>query len=373
VTTIWPSHPASIAQLLKEADGYLHHYDCDDDISKAIDSLTTAKKLDEKNPQVWAKLGWAYWLAFEGRNNDADRVEAFICSSNSLALNPDNDQAHLVQGLVAKNQSDWFSATNHLLRAKQLTKDANGLILISLASACLAAGDDISARGFAQAAEHAADSQWEVFDRLGTFLQGATNDLSGLQHLQRAVQLAPQEPLPHVHLGQAYIFTRQWANAVSEFRSALQLRDTAMAHGGLGSAYLAEGNFTEAARHFKKAMEIDPNNYRYFFGLALSLREQGAREESVAIFKQAMEKVNDSLVVSGDQQEAHAHQGACLAGIGRAEEAVTELDEVRQQGGNNVHIKSILRLGYRMLLQDAKSAEEKGRFQESLDELNEQK
>lgn len=368
LAALFPRHP-SLERLLNEADDRLHHYDREGYIAKAVDALTAAKQLDANNAEVWARLGWAGWLAFEDQQGEPDRMAAFLASSNALVLNPNNDLAHRVLGLVAKNQGNWLAATNHLLKAKQITKDADGLALILLASACQAAGDVANARQFSEAAEKATRGRWEVFDRLGTFYQATRNDNSSVVCFSQAVQLAPQDPLPHLHLGQALVTKPDTANAIREFKRALRLRDTAAPHGGLGTVYLSQHRFEDAAEEFKKAVGGDGRNYHYFLGLAIALHEMGAREESRNVFRQTLAKLDDTLENGENRLEIRACRGICYAGIGDADKAWNELQQAETEAGYDEQMRSIIRTGYYLLVNDAVAPEAKKKYHEAWNKL----
>ncbi|MGA2247563.1 MAG: protein kinase, partial [Verrucomicrobiota bacterium] len=356
---IWPGRLVSADQLLREANNYLAHYDQEGNITKALDDLADAK-LDNDSYELWADRGWAHWLSFLDGNsrNEADRLDAFHCSSNSLARNPSASRAHLVQGLCAQNQSDWLTATNEMLQAKALTKDGDGLVLICLARACLDAGNNAAARQFSQAAGRQAEGSpetattWMVLDLLAGF-QWTTGEYDGsLENYEKAVRLAPSDPLPHMHLGQAYIKQHEWDKAIAEFNHSLKLRDTAKAHSDLGSEYFGQERFDQAVICFSKACELDRENYLYRFNLALSYRYSSlpnARSNSVIHFTQALEILNDDLRAGGNKEQVHAYRGVCLAGAGQAEEARKELEKAQKEVGQNVHVQAIIDIGYKIL------------------------
>jgi tetratricopeptide (TPR) repeat protein len=377
LTLAWPGQTAHIAELLKQADEYLLHYDCEGNIAKAIDALTAAKKLDSSNSDVWAKLGWAHWLSFEDNNRMTDRMDAYLCSSNALAFNAENDLAHLVQGVVAMKQNDWMTATTHLFKAKELTKSGDGLVLVFLAAACRDAGDAADARQFSQLAAQEATNQWEatnrweVFDRLGTFQKKSLdqND-NGSNCFERAVQLAPQDPLPHYHLGKYFLKTHDWPNAISELNRALELRETAPARAALGSLYLAQSNYVQAEDQFKLASNSDPQNYLYPIDVAVCLRKQKATNDSILYFSRVLGKLNDAAADREDPELARAYRGVCLAGMGRTKEAIQELDQARHESGKNDSSLSVIITGYGILCEDASDQETKDKFQAIIDELH---
>jgi tetratricopeptide (TPR) repeat protein len=191
-----------------------------------------------------------------------------------------------------------------------------------------------------------------LFDRLGGF-QWNTGDSNGsLKSLLRAVQLAPKDPLPHLHLGQDYLEMNQRNEAIAQFRSSLKLRETAQARGAMGSVYLELKNWDLAAAHFRKACQLDPASYRYPVGLGLSLRyswQPGARSNSIVNFRLALAKLEDNLDVGGNKAQVQAYRGLCLAGAGQAVEARQVLASARPEVGQNKHLLKVIETGESIL------------------------
>lgn len=67
----------------------------------------------------------------------------------------------------------------------------------------------------------------------------------------------------YVIAGEAFRGQGRWADAISAFRSALELRpDHVRAHRWLGAVYYDTGAMQLAARHLRRVADLDPNEYR---------------------------------------------------------------------------------------------------------------
>ena len=76
---------------------------------------------------------------------------------------------------------------------------------------------------------------------------------------RRALELSPNEALPHTNLGVALAETGKFREAIAHYQKALELSPRyADAHNNLGEAFARSGNLDEAIAHFEKALQIDP-------------------------------------------------------------------------------------------------------------------
>jgi tetratricopeptide (TPR) repeat protein len=355
----WPSlfhtRPLGPEQLLKRAGVYLRHYDREGFLDQASSDLRAAAQAATNDYRVWARLGWANWLSYEDTDRDDARREAFLCSSNSLRLNPYNYEGHLVQGLYARDQRDWPGATNHLITAKALTRSANGVVLAALAMACLSAGDPTNAAQFAQLAEQHADGDWDVFSRLGVFHMKADPRRQNLAYtralFQQAVALAKDDPLPHRHFGQLLVLQGDLGAAFKELNRALRLYRSPSALAAMGSFYLQQKQYGEALQYFFEAIRADPSRYRFHFGAGLSLwRDLKTRAQAQPQFEEAVRQIDDALKEGGERPLHRASRGLCLAAlVGHEEEARKDLEKALAEAPDDLQILNIVLDGYIML------------------------
>lgn len=263
---------------------------------------------------------------------------------------------------MAKDQRDWVTATNHLWKAKELTRSVNGVVLVSLAYACQAAGDTTNARLFAQLAEAAPDANWDVFDRLGMFHLMADprhRDLDGaLEDFASAVRMAPDEPLPHRYLGQVLLLKGRSAEAHKELERSLLLRRSPNALAALGSAYFAETNMVMAERFFAEASRADPSRYNFHIDAGLALRtDPKTRDEAIEHFTQALRQIDDALSAGGEKALLRAFHGLCLAALGNEKGARSDLELARKEAVDNFLVLAKVRDGYVVLGDKARAAE----------------
>jgi serine/threonine protein kinase/Tfp pilus assembly protein PilF len=345
--------PRTPQQRLARATELLKNYDREGAIPEAMAELNKALGAEPGNPQLWAKLGWANWLQYGEDDREETRWEAYRCSSNALNLNPHVAEAHFVQGVISGRVSDWPAATNHLLRAKELTRSADAVVLIAVASACQGSGEPTNAQAYAELAEKVAGSNWYAWDRLGYFLyksQGINRDLSRARmSLERAVQLAPDSPLAHRELGNILLLQTNVAPAFEQFQRSLALRRTAPTLSAIGSVYLVKREYDTALNYFSQASQADPANFQYHYSIGLALSKSGHQPQAAEQFKQALRQTQDRLDAGGERALVRAYQGLFRAALAQQTEARQDLEQAVKEAGVDVSVLGIVRNGYNLL------------------------
>lgn len=91
----------------------------------------------------------------------------------------------------------------------------------------------------------------------------------------------------HYGLGRLFAAEQRWTEAITEFKLALVAKPSPEAHYVLGSAYYQLGRDRMAARHLRKAVELDANYAAAYYMLGLVYLRAGERERARESFKAA--------------------------------------------------------------------------------------
>lgn len=152
-------------------------------------------------------------------------------------------------------------------------------------------------------------------NNLGNALQAAGRLEEAVASYRRALELQPDNPLVFNNLGNALLGLGRNEEAVDAYRRAIALRpDHAEAYANLGAALRAQGRLEEAVASCRRALEIRPDYPEAYTTLGNALRAQGKLDEAVACFRHA-------LAIGPDYAEAHNNLGAALGDQGRLDEA----------------------------------------------------
>ncbi|MGA2864291.1 MAG: tetratricopeptide repeat protein [Verrucomicrobiota bacterium] len=130
----------------------------------------------------------------------------------------------------------------------------------------------------------------QAHQRLGFLLFHLKHQFKeGLAHTTEALRLDPADGCAHYDLGMALRYQGQPAPAVQHLAEAVRLLpagfdrryNPADMQAALGDALLAKGDVQQAVAALTKALNLDPQNARTHYLLALALAAQGNIEESL--------------------------------------------------------------------------------------------
>ena len=111
------------------------------------------------------------------------------------------------------------------------------------------------------------------------------NDRKARKHLERAMELAPESPDPHISYGIALIERQRLTEAEEAFRTALTKDGEAhAARVRLGSLLCATARLDEGVRLLTAAIAHDPNDPDAMYNLGAAQLEAGAATQAAATF-----------------------------------------------------------------------------------------
>jgi len=131
---------------------------------------------------------------------------------------------------------------------------------------------------------------------------------------------------------------RYWQNSVTLMEHALEVdADSFIAHNLLGNALEAQGRIDEAARHYFRALRINPKNAETYNNIGYVYYRQGRTAEALNHFLEAL-RIDPNL------KEVHYNLGSVLTDIGRFDDAIKHflealrIDPTCAQAHNNLGI-----------------------------------
>jgi len=144
---------------------------------------------------------------------------------------------------------------------------------------------------------------------------------------ERAIELAPDLADAHVARGNALQLVPRAADAQAAFERALQLDPQHFhAHYWFAKYWASRGEHAAAARHYERAFEIQPDDYR---PVTLALQEYQALQDSAGeqhALQRSWQALERHLAIDPDDSYANDHAAGALMLLGRREEAMRILD-----------------------------------------------
>jgi Flp pilus assembly protein TadD len=122
-------------------------------------------------------------------------------------------------------------------------------------------------------------------------LQAGANADTKLQreYYERLASAYPRDERAHFLLGGAYFGQQNFAQAVREYETSVELApDFAPAYNLLGYAHRANGQFDQAESAFKKYIALIPNDPNPYDSYAELLMKMGRFDESIAMYRKAL-------------------------------------------------------------------------------------
>lgn len=232
-----------------------------------------------------------------------------------------NNQFNLIQSLI-----DARDHSQALIEFEKLPDDfrASAPAQLLLASGCLATNDVARARSILEDLIDEHDPPPRTHMMLGVLEFSAGNTEKALEHLKIVEDAEPRLPGLHVKLGDIYLDTRRYDQAITAYQKALSVdADSPAAFAGLAQAKLRQGHFRSALDDALIAAEL----VHYFPKVHLTIGEALLALDDQFGAIEALE-----LCVKQAPRMTRAHEALATAyrGIGQLEKAMRA--ELRAKG-----------------------------------------
>jgi cytochrome c-type biogenesis protein CcmH/NrfG len=300
-------------------------------VAASIAYLNSQRARYPKDAGLLVALGKAYVAA--GRLQDG--LAAF---QDAARLNPRLVPAFLGQGQLWLKLGRPAKAVEAYTRAARLLPDQS-LIELELAGAYLNLRDFPSAQKHAERAQKLDPENPEVYRAL-SLIFSATGDLTATtQAGQRAIDLAPNDIRNWTHMGVLYVTLRKHADAARCYRRALQL-DPANVEANVQLAEtLSQLDQTRATREemhrlLGRALTLDPYQPRALYLLGKLYLDDGRLDLAVPTLRRAVRW--DPL-----SREALLALGQALTRQGSTEEGRKILAEAQNAINNTIDFRGL--------------------------------
>lgn len=188
--------------------------------------------------------------------------------------------------------------------------------------------------------------------------QGLFED--SLVEFRTALKLAPRYGTAYYNLGKTLTQLGRNDEAIGYLETALEMiteggnRERAAAQSQLAFAFYNLNKIEDAVRHFRRALELDPDTPAAYYNLANALSRQGKVDEAIARYEEALQldpryaaahtnlanvlykqgeldeaavHYQKALAINPRQKESHCSLGAILIEQGKLDEAMSHCHE----------------------------------------------
>ncbi|MFA6091364.1 MAG: tetratricopeptide repeat protein [Elusimicrobiota bacterium] len=301
-------------------------------------ALQEYEKAVELDPQSAFVLQQAAELAMEmGR---LDKAQAFAVRLSSIA--PESTEAALLQGHVSWAVGDLPAAQSsfeRVLARSGAPAEASRRALFALGSLLSAQSPEKAKKYFERTLASNPENASEVEYQLALIEHRARHFDDAAKHLQRSVELDPDDMQARYTLAQTQELRRDTAAALGVYADILQRdpRNVGLLD-RVGELYFMQDDFARAKEHFLRAKIIAPDHPATCLWLSL-LAEQ---EQD---FASAAKNLKESAGLK-DDASLHLRLGYYLTQAGRLAEAVEALESAHKHWPENEEVSYFLSLGY---------------------------
>jgi tetratricopeptide (TPR) repeat protein len=253
-------------------------------------------------------------------------------------------------------QVGYWTNSETLFRHAVETTAGSGFLESSLGRALFLEGRQEEAMEHLQRGLALAPDDPGVHYNLGNALQALGRLPQALEQFEIAVHLAPKDPVNQFTLADALLKSGRAEEAIRHLEIVLQiLPDHADSHCELGGAYMRTGRDKEAVAEYEKALQIQPDHLEANANLAWilasnqdsSLRD-GVKAVNLALRADHLSGGRDPVVI--------AALGAAYAEVGRFPEAAATAQRALQQlSGDQSHSRLAATLRAQLALYPAGS------------------
>jgi tetratricopeptide (TPR) repeat protein len=277
-------------QFLKAQELLQHSYK-QANIAAAITGFQEVLKADPNFALAQAGLGQAYFLQYRN-NGDAKLLDmAKQATAKALQLDANLAPPYTTMARMAAMQGQTQLAMQQVQKAIALdphSAEAYG----ALAAVYQADGRTNDALTAIQRAIDLAPDSWQWPLQLGNYQLAAGNLKEAAAQYQRAVDLSEDNPMAHYNLGLANTQLGKLNEAEANLRESSRLEPYVDTYSALGALAELAGKFDDAAALYKKAIELDADNYQAWGNLGSAYVWSGNHEQATQAYRKAAELAN---------------------------------------------------------------------------------
>ena len=272
----------------------LERWDKDDNLDTAIRLFREATTRDPDFALAFARLADALRIryALTGDNNWLD--EATNSVNEAMRLNPDLAPVQVALGRIYAIRGNIDLAFAALERAVSI--DANDAVANqAIASIYARLGRLQDADASFQKALALDPKSPAIHDAYANFLSGQSRFEDALREWQTVIRLAPDNYAAMVNLGFVLTETGKFAEAITMYERANEIRPTYMAYSNLGTAYSRSKRYPDAIDAYQKALEIDDTDWLAWGNLAYVYSwVNGMDQQATETFEKAIQLAEDA-------------------------------------------------------------------------------
>jgi Flp pilus assembly protein TadD/TolB-like protein len=320
----------------------------DTGVDTALAFLERAVAADPDSPLTHAALAEAQWFKYFLTREQSWLDRAAESVREAELRNPDLAPVHRIAGLLWANAGRYEQAEAEYRRAAELEPNHSdafrrlGQVLErnSRFEEALAA--------YRQALD-AEPGYYRTYQALGGLYFRKGDYDEAVKYLGKTVEIAPDEPAGHIALGTTLTNLGRFAEAESEFRFALHLRETPPVLHALGLALMYQSKDREAIPYFLSALKLSPDRFLSWMELGNCYRRLKQAADAKRANLRGLELVETEMARNPRDGYARSHLAYLCARLGDRRRAESEIAQALQLSPNGADTRGLAVFTYEAL------------------------
>jgi serine/threonine protein kinase/Flp pilus assembly protein TadD len=307
--------------------GYLQSFNRPESFESAISVFNHALELDQNYGPAFAGLGQAYWKEYELTKDEKWIGRAQNACQRAVELNKNGPEGHICLGSVLNGMGQYEKALEQFQEAIQL-EPSDDNPYIGLAATYEKLGKTQDAEVTYRRAIQLRPSYPLAYNRLGEFQIKYGQYQDAAEMFKQVIALAPDSFAGYNNLGDAYLLQGQYSDAVPMLERSIAIRRTSETLSNLATAYFQLRRFSDAARSYEEAVQLDDRNYEVWGNLGDAYYwAPGSRSKAASAYERAIALANQSLSVNPRDANALGYLAEYHAMLGQRKPAMMYLHE----------------------------------------------
>ncbi len=317
-----------------QARGYLLDNSKAENLDNAALMAREALKLDANFGMAKAVLGESDWLRYSGTKDKKWIAPAQAECNEAVKFGNAGAAGHICLGRIEDGTGQHDAAVKEFQAALSL-EPANEEAAIELARAYENQGKVAEAEATFQQAVQSHPNSRNSYNEVGRFYQRRNEYDKALQMYAKVIQIAPEWYGTYVNIGAIYAEMGQYEKAIGPLKKSVALRPTYAGYVNLGVAYYGLRRFAEAADADEEAAKLDPREYVIWGNLGDARYYSGAKDQSVAPYRRAVELASEALKVNPHDPDVLSNLAGYYSMLGDRKNALLYLAQALQYGHND--------------------------------------
>jgi len=332
-----PTADSSALEAYWRGRAYLERRDVQGNLDAAVSALTEAIRLDARFALAHAALAETSWRQYGETRDAAWMARAIDSSTTALRLDPDRPEVRYTLGVVLGGGGRLAEAVEELRHALTLRPNYDEARR-QLGQVLAREGRIDDAVVEFQRAIDLRPGYWGHYNDLGLALFNAGRYSEAATAFEQLTRLQPDNYYGFQQLGTVYQTLGDNARALANYERSIAIRPSAGAVSNIGTIHYVRGEFAQAVDAYKKAVELRPNEPDFHRNLGDAYRRLGRRQEARAAYRMAVELAEAELKINPTDAERMASLGVLLAKSGDARAARVRVEQATALAPEDIQV-----------------------------------